>query len=419
VSVQFPRIFRQTSPMRSFVSSFTCLLALFGVAAAAHGQGAWTLTTADFQSQRVDLDSITAAEILVAPGTRQRSSPPEHIPFTRLLVLQRSERLAPVAAAPFIVNLNGGDSAAGQPLGVDAEKLSWMTPSLGKISLPLKNVGAIVRAGAAARSAPTTRQTDDAVELLNGDSLRGIIATLDATTITIQQPGGEKTPVPLESVLRITFASTAPPAGASGASAARPRGFRVSMTDGSAITCSRVQLARGADQPLQIVVASDPANTRSIPLAGVAAIEQVNGPVIWLSSIEPAESISNPMFDLPWPARMDRAVDGSPIRFGDRVFAHGIGVHSYSRLMFNIDTDFKSFRTQYAVAGDWSYANVNVRIKLDGKLVHEKTGFRSGQLAPPVQIDVSGHKQLILEVDYGQNYDVQDRFNWIEPAFLR
>jgi hypothetical protein len=35
-----------------------------------------------------------------------------------------------------------------------------------------------------------------------------------------------------------------------------------------------------------------------------------------------------------------------------------------------------------------------------------------------VTIDVAGHKQLTLEVDYGQNYDVQDRFNWIEPAFL-
>jgi len=116
---------------------------------------------------------------------------------------------------------------------------------------------------------------------------------------------------------------------------------------------------------------------------------------------------------------MDRAVDGSPIRFGDRVFPHGIGVHAYSRLTFAIDPDFKSFRTQYAIAGDWSYANVNVRIKLDNKVVHERTGFRSGQLASPVTIDVSGHQQLVLEVDYGQNYDVQDRFNWVEPAFLR
>jgi hypothetical protein len=58
-------------------------------------------------------------------------------------------------------------------------------------------------------------------------------------------------------------------------------------------------------------------------------------------------------------------------------------------------------------------------VKLDDKVVHEQTDFRAGVLAPPLVIDVTGKKQLILEVDYGQNYDVQDRFNWIEPAFLR
>ena len=37
------------------------------------------------------------------------------------------------------------------------------------------------------------------------------------------------------------------------------------------------------------------------------------------------------------------------------------------------------------------------------------------RLAPPVILDIAGHKTLTLEVDFGENYDVQDRFNWIEP----
>ena len=37
----------------------------------------------------------------------------------------------------------------------------------------------------------------------------------------------------------------------------------------------------------------------------------------------------------------------------------------------------------------------------------------------PYIIDIAGHKTITLEVDYGENYDVQDRFNWIEPALLR
>jgi hypothetical protein len=36
-----------------------------------------------------------------------------------------------------------------------------------------------------------------------------------------------------------------------------------------------------------------------------------------------------------------------------------------------------------------------------------------------VSLDVRGHKRMTLEVDYGENYDVQDRLIWIQPALLR
>jgi hypothetical protein len=34
-------------------------------------------------------------------------------------------------------------------------------------------------------------------------------------------------------------------------------------------------------------------------------------------------------------------------------------------------------------------------------------------------LDINREKVITLEVDYGQTYDVQDRFNWIEPALLK
>ena len=47
------------------------------------------------------------------------------------------------------------------------------------------------------------------------------------------------------------------------------------------------------------------------------------------------------------------------------------------------------------------------------------TFSRAAMLSPAVVLDLAGAKTLTLEVDYGENYDVQDRFNWIEPALLR
>jgi hypothetical protein len=61
---------------------------------------------------------------------------------------------------------------------------------------------------------------------------------------------------------------------------------------------------------------------------------------------------------------------------------------------------------------------MTVRIKLDDQVVHERLSLKAGVLQPPVVIDVAGHQRLSLEVDYGANFDVQDRMNWIEPAFL-
>jgi hypothetical protein len=94
-------------------------------------------------------------------------------------------------------------------------------------------------------------------------------------------------------------------------------------------------------------------------------------------------------------------------------------VHSYSKLVFPIDPTCKSFRTQFAIDGDQPWADCTVRVKLDAKIAFEKQHVTSGVLSDVVKLDLNGAKTLTLEVDYGENYDVQDRLNWIEPAMLR
>src|SRR5438046_1592618 len=119
---------------------------------------------------------------------------------------------------------------------------------------------------------------------------------------------------------------------------------------------------------------------------------------------------------------MDLTVGGRPIQFGNQMFSRGIGVHSYSRIDYALDGKYEAFRTQYAIASDErrQYADVTVRIKLDGKVVHEKPNLRADVLAPVVIVDLpKTAKMLTLEVDYGAANDTQDRFNWIESALLK
>ena len=60
-----------------------------------------------------------------------------------------------------------------------------------------------------------------------------------------------------------------------------------------------------------------------------------------------------------------------------------------------------------------------VRILLDGAVVHERKDFTAGEISPVVAIPLGDAKKLTLEVDFGANFGVQGQFNWIEPALLK
>ena len=398
--------------MKSQISNFIFLIGL--AATIARGQDAWLLTTADFRTERVSLRAIGDRGLTVSIG-----GPDGHarvIDFDRFLQIDRVPAPRAPAAGRFVLELTWGDRLAGEPRSVEAEVLAWSGTSLGELKLPLKSIASMRRAGRAPAAAEDhPRDTEDVITLANGDAVRGIISAISVRSVSIQSAGGDVIDVPLDSVVAIDFAKA--PGGAGEPALAggnHPRAFRVTLADGSLVTAPSIQIANDS-----LLLKLDDGASRSVPLADVASIEQLNGPVLWLSSLTATENIQLPFLDYAAPARMNATVTGRPIRFGDRTFTRGIGVHAYSRMTWPIDPSIRAFRTQYALDGDLPYANVTVRIMLGDRVVHEKSDVRAGALSPVVMLDVNGQKTITLEVDYGQTYDVQDRFNWIEPALLK
>lgn len=365
----------------------------------------WILTTADFHSQRAGLLSMSADQIAVHTSTADSQT----VAMDQFLSLDRAESV-PTMPSKFFAILAGGDKAAGQPKRIDGNDLVWQGPLMGEIKLPLRSLLGITSADhpeLPAEPAGAARMEDQIV-LANGDKLHGIIASIDTKTITIQQPGAESSPVPVDTIRRILFAAVGPTP-----TVAREHGFLLKLADGSSLTVGSLQVSQD-----RLTATLRDGTSHNVPIDAVDSIEQVDGPITWLSAMTPTESVSQALLSLTWTPHMDRSVDGEPIRFGEQTFSRGIGVHAYSRMSWEIDSKWQAFRTQYAIAGDWPYANVTVRIKLDDQVVHEQKDVRSGSLAAPVVLETAGHKKLTLEVDYGENYDVQDRLNWIEPAFL-
>ena len=371
----------------------------------------WSLTTADFQTRAVAVRGMTADGVQVAgPGGGERV-----VPLDTFVSAQRAAAGGASAATPkFTLALAGGDHLVGEPVTVTGENLTWAEPLLGGVQVPFGRLVAM-NSGASA-STPDERPKQDVVTLANGDSVAGVFTGVADGKLAVQAADGGPTAVPLGGVSRVAFASTGtPPADAGHA-------FRVRLVDGSAVTVVGVAVTGDG---VSLTLAAPAGRVVPLPLVDVLSIEQLDGPVGWLSSRTPAESVQVPYLGgaTPWPARFDAAVDGGPLAFNGQAFDHGIGVHAYSRLTFAIDPGWAAFRTRFAVDSRRDaprlLADVTVRVKVDGRVALERRDVRAGVLSPVAVVDLTGAKTLTLECDYGPNGDTQAHLNWLEPALLR
>jgi len=399
------------------------VILLVTASAARAQQTRWTLTTADFATSTVELRSLDDQGLVVRmlpDGVTQQ------IPMQQFLRIECPPAATSSAPAAFTLYLAGSDRLRGEPISIADDTLTWNSPLLGQCVYPLRAVRAIVRTGTpppSSRPDSVSRQEDMAT-LANGDSVRGIVTAMSrASGITFQTGAANPVSVPLDAMTGLYFAATPEIADTTQPSATVQSVFQLRLADGSVVTARSLKQDDGTVH----LTTGDRGAAHDLPLAMLSAVEQVNGPVVFLSSIPPAENVQVPYFsgDPAYPARMDQSVTGGPIRAGRREYARGIGVHAYARLVYDLtpwSSRYVTFRTQYALDTAQTsglYASVTVRIKLDGRTVYEQADVDTAALSPVLTFPLDGARRLTLEVDYGRNFDVQDRFNWIQPALTQ
>jgi hypothetical protein len=158
----------------------------------------------------------------------------------------------------------------------------------------------------------------------------------------------------------------------------------------------------------------------AVPLERATRLTVLNGRLVFLSDIHPAEVQETPFFDTPHPFRIDRSQGGRPLRLGGRVYARGLGVHARSALTFALAGSFKTFATTLGVDSEvGNGGSVIFRIVGDDKPLYESPVFRGGDTPLPVTVDVSGILLLRLEVDEAENADVADHADWAEARLLK
>jgi hypothetical protein len=372
----------------------------------------WSLTTSDFKRQNVNLRSFDENGAKVVPYGQQAEIT---IPLDKLLQFDRGGAAVQQVRGTFTLYLTSGDRVGGEPVAIANDQLTWKSPAAGDLTIPLKDLRGIVRG----QDVPQfdAARTEDVVLLSNGDNVKGIVTGLEGGKVNVKQASGDAIPVDLASAKAIHFA-------AAKGDNLTGRAFRVQLSDGSVVTAPKVGM-----KGTQFTLTLGEGNARPVDAAQVVLVEQLNGPVSWLSARVPAETVYQPMFDVSFPPQMDRNYRGERIRFGGRDFARGIGVHAYCKITYALDGSFKAFRTQYALNEDAYKGKVTVRILLDDKVVHEAKDFLPGKLSPVIVLDLGNAKTLSLEAHPGGDpntedrtqwhIDTQARLNWIEPALLK
>jgi hypothetical protein len=394
-----PTHFRSTAQRSLQARRLVAFAFIALIACNALAQDRWTLLTGDFDSRVVALKTIDSQNIATTDGKEDRSTP-----VAQFMSLTRTVA-KPKITGRWILMLANGDQLIGEPVSTAGETITWKSSVLGELPVSLRQARAIVP-GRQAEGADLPMAQEDAISLNNGDRVSGVITRIDSAGASVQSAAG-LVDVPIDTIASVSFAAIEKKRAAT-------KGFRVTLADGSQFSASGVTVAGNS-----AAMTGADGKERTIDLASIYSIEQLSGPVVWLSMVEPSSSTQTPYLDAPFPSRIDRTVSGGAIRFKDRTFVRGIGMHSKARMTWKLSPEFIRFRTQYAIDGDRPMADVTVRILVDDKVVHEMMHVRSGALAAPVIVDLNNAGTLALEVDYGDGLDVQDHLNWIEPALIR
>jgi hypothetical protein len=341
----------------------------------------------------------------------------KRIPLEDLVNIATAARAAPHAAHGQQIGLANGDVLYGPIAGAQAEAVLIDAVDVGTIAVSLD---AIRRIDTEQASQPAFQEAvqwfdrsnqndEDRILLTNGDIVRGFIFAIDKEGLSIDSSLGEMTiPHRLAVAVRLASSKTPPPP---------PEALRLILSFRSSGRLTMTDLTWTGN-----VIEARLLEGQTVRLEAerVTRVDVAGGRWVWLSRFRPISYQHTPMLSLGWDYRNDRNVVGGPLRVAGNAFDHGVGVHSRSILTYDLKGTYEEFVTSFGMDDESGpYADVSVEILVDGKRRFERSKIRRGTLYGPIRLDVTRANRIELITDFGENGDVQDRFDWVESALIR
>jgi hypothetical protein len=248
------------------------------------------------------------------------------------------------------------------------------------------------------------------------DSLTGVVAAVDGSRLTFESALGPLD-FALPDVLAVVFASS--PAGRKTLPGAP---VVVRLTSGTRLHAGLLAL-----DPQTVTLSSRLAERLELPASALASLVHAGLGNLLLADLVPVEVDERPSIggpeDFLFPWRADLSVTGRPLSVGGVLRATGLGVHSNSRLAFELPAGVTALRVTVGLCDEVTElparGSVRFEVLVDGVQRAASGVVREGD--PPVVLRVDGldgAQRLELVVDDAGDDDAADRAAWVDGVLL-
>ncbi len=192
-------------------------------------------------------------------------------------------------------------------------------------------------------------------------------------------------------------------------------GVRVHLVDGSYVFGHIMR----ADEH-QLWLDTHVAGQLSVPIDRVRLIKFSSRRITYLSDLAPLDEKNEGRIHRPWPIRRDRNVAMGPLRLGGADFEKGLGVHSRSRISFDVNRSYDRFVSTIGLDDSVTPRGIVVFQVLGDEMVLFDSGLMRGTDQPKlVNVDISNVAILTLLVDYGDELDLADHADWAGARLIK
>lgn len=339
--------------------------------------------------------------------------------------------------------LNDGTVLVGEVTRIDRESLTVASHLWGQVSIARKLARAFwlqpdANALPRDRRWKTLGQVNpnDQLYLQNGDVLSGkLLPTTEQdgsglfglVSVAIEVTGRtDKASIEIGEVDALTFGG---PVFDSTSGESKSGECLLGFRDGSLLRAA--ELRQLEQSRMEIVTA----NGSTLQLDESTFVEQLNfvqpnsERITYLSDLSTSGYKSLPFLDLEWPLGLDENTLGGRLRASDAVVFKGIGMHSTSRVVFDLDRNYQYFEAELALDHHADkHGSVIYRVlvehndaadKPEWKLDYTSRIIRGGETPNLLKLDVTNATRIALLVEMADRADTRDYANWLNARLTR